>query len=322
MSDEEAEKLIAEMGAGGVTSDGYHSFHDYLRCPKKHQYVKVRKIREPRSVIAPAFAVGIMVHAGRATWLGSQSSLDSDVIKAVHAAIDKAASETPLPTTPLVIKDAHRYMTEYIDYWSMRETPRTVATEMLVEHTWPGGRAAGPVKGTARLDDISFYPEAGKALCIGEAKTTSGSIESCVKKYKLHPQPMFQRILYSKAANGEACYGTVAGTILDVIQKGLGGKPCQFDRRFIPLSDKVLAAAEAYLVREKWAANELEWDDDVAAPRHFAHCTETIGMMLVTCAYQPLCMQGRDAALQFVTEDGQYLHKHVPAERKEVMPWE
>jgi hypothetical protein len=107
--------------------------------------------------------------------------------------------------------------------------------------------------------------------------------------------------------------------MLDVVKKGLGEKKCEFDRRFLSWDEGVLKQLETYLIEAKRKANSIAWDDEV--PRHFAHCTEMAGTARIACTYRELCMEGRGAALQYLTSEGVYLHKYEPAEGKEKMPW-
>lgn len=352
MSDEEFERwLVTEMGEGsnGPSPDGYHSFHDYLACPKRYQYAKVRKIKKPLAVMPDHFAVGIMMHAGRAAFLAKMEVIATSLpgadskVRVVPAsqlddwkqsetegvksrglrfaaldpqvAMDDAANKLVMEITDKARKMAKQYLSEYMDHWSTRPTPRTLATEYEVAHVWENG-----VRGTARLDDVSFYEEAERALAIGECKTTSTSIESVVTRYTMHPQPMFQQVLWKLSANGEAVHGVIAGTVLDIIKKGYGGKKCEFDRRFIRWEPRTLKQLEAFMVAAKAKAMAMRYADEV--PRNFHNCAEMIGNALVPCVFQPLCLQGRDAALQFVDESGKYLHKVDPVGDDRVMPWD
>lgn len=316
MSDIEYDQLITEMGEGGVSKHGYHSFHDFLQCPKKYQYSKVRGLRKPQRAVPDYFATGTMCHGGRAVFLAAGSRLDTDVVNAVLAAVQKAADDSPLPVSDKARKDAARWMTEYMDHYGTQRAPRSIATEYLVECHFNHKGQNVPL--TARLDDVSFYDELRGALAIGEAKTTSASVDACVNQYRLHPQPVLQQVLYNHAPNGSAVFGPVVGTILDVMVKGYNGKKCQFARVPLEWPGRIQQEMREWLVARKAQAQLMQWDDQ--AERHFARCTDMHGSMRVTCDYRPLCLDGRDAATQYVTKEGSYLHMHEGTER--MKPWE
>jgi hypothetical protein len=317
MSDDELyTKIAAEMGvaSGGASSHGYHSIAEYLSCPKKYQYGKVRQLKKPVSAVPDYFAVGQLLHAGRAMFLYWGSAGTPEVQEAVRRSIVKAAEESPLPIRDSAVKQALRYMEEYAEHWSVRPKPRTLATEYLLD---------APVfaeRFTARLDDVSFYSEASGALAIGECKSTSGDISACIEQYKLHPQPIIQQYLWKAAANGEAVHGAVTGTVLDVIQKGWGGAPCKFARVFLQWDQELVKKVALFLAEKAAVARRIGWDDEV--DRNFHSCTEMAGTARIACTYRPLCMEGRDAATQFITEDGVYLTAHAPSDEKRKMPWE
>lgn len=316
MSDEDILHIHTEMGdaTGGASSHGYHSIADFLLCPKEYQYAKVRKLKKPVSAVPAALAVGQLFHAGRATFLYWGSTGSEDVRRACLASIVKAAEASPLPIRDTDVKQAQRYMEQYAEHWSTRAKPRTVATEYLLD---------APVfaeRFTARLDDASFYAEADGALAIGECKTTSADIEAVINQYKLHPQPVMQQWLWKVAGNGEAVHGAVAGTVLDIVQKGWGEAPCKFARVCMRWDEALLKKVAMFIAEKAVQARRMKWDDD--AERNYAACTRAGGTTRVACAYRPLCMEGQDAATQFVTEDGVYLSAHVPTEEKRKMPWE
>jgi hypothetical protein len=76
------------------------------------------------------------------------------------------------------------------------------------------------------------------------------------------------------------------------------------------------ARALSKAIRE---AREVTWDSEV--DRRVTSCTEMSGSRRVACPYRDLCQHGRDAALQFVTADGNRLTDYEPREGQEKMPW-
>jgi hypothetical protein len=207
-----------------------------------------------------------------------------------------------LPPTREALRDGQRYMKEYIEHWSKRLKPEPLAAEYKLG---PAPFAKDDpifVYRTARLDDVSKYPEAGGTLCIGETKTTSGSPNDVKEQYTLHGQTMLQFLLWRHAPQGEAMHGPVAGTVLDIIKKGYGNERSKFDRVFIPFNEGALEWFTKTLRANLRAAAGVDWDADV--PRNPAMCCRTIGRKLVVCDYRDLCIHGRSASVKYVFRDG------------------
>lgn len=309
------------LGEGGPSAAGYHKVEAYMKCPKRHQYAMVRGIRLPMRETPAYFAVGSCVHAGRSNWLARGCGLDVETWGFMEKAVDKVLTDyeaTGLPVAKVAREDSLRYLREYVDHWSMRPKPNVIATEYPV----------GPVTlfdgtdevRTARVDDISFYPEGNNQLYIGECKTTSTDIGTAVLQYQLHGQPMLQKLLWDRARGGADLHGPVAGVMLDVIQKGYGGKKCQFARRPIEVTDIQLAWFAKSMAKIVAESKLVTWDSEVE--RRVSSCTEMVGTRRVACPFQSLCMHGRSAGLEFVTEDGKRLTEFQPTEERKAMPWE
>lgn len=310
---------------GGASGLGYSEIEAYLRCPKEYQLAKVRGIGKPTSQTPDYFAVGSFVHAGRARWFAEKQALGDDVWEKIRADITKTRSEFPLPCSEDSERTALRYIQEYVDHWSVRAKPNIVAVEHMlgpvelspVTEDSDGGRGTSR---TARLDDFGFYEEGGGKLCIGECKTTSGSITDVVNQYTLHGQVALQRILWDLAPQGAAMYGQVAGTILDVIQKGYGGKKCQFARLFVPCDERVLLWAKQSLIYALEDKHDMSWDTDTE--RHVTSCTRLVGRARVACPFRDLCMHGRAGAIGFAFADGRSITDWKPSPGQMTPPWD
>jgi hypothetical protein len=173
---------------------------------------------------------------------------------------------------------------------------------------------------TARLDDVGFYPEAG-GLAIGEAKTTSTPVGDTVREYTLHGQPLLQMALWKVAERGEKLHGPIKGVVLDVIKKpyGKSEKP-DFTRALIPIRQHALDWYVDNMLMYLRVMAKVTWDSEV--PRNVTACTRGAGKGRVTCAFQELCMHGKNAAGEYVLASGQALRHHVPTEGKTKFPWE
>lgn len=304
---------------GGPSGLGYSEIEAYLRCPKEYQYGKVRGILPWTDSMPDYFAVGSFLHAGRARWFAQQFKQDDATWQMMRDDITKVRSEFTLPCSDLAEKQALVYLQEYVAHWSVRPLPSIVAVEHMLGPTNLEEADPATVR-TARLDDFGFYPEAGGRLAIGECKTTSAAISDVANQYALHGQPVLQRLLWDAAPQGEAMHGPVAGMILDVIQKGTGGKRCQFARMFIPVNERVLDWGQDTLVAALVAKSYMTAESEPI--RRITSCTRLIGRARVACPYLPLCEHGKAGASGFVTEDGKPLDQWQPSADQPIPPWE
>ena len=316
-----AKKKEAEVleGEAGPTEAGWHAIESFLRCPKAWQYENIRGIRIPEQFEQPAFTVGRMMHAGKAKWIANKFKTDEKTVQKVHAAVEGEMELGSLPSKPEALAYGRKYMTEYMAHWGIRPLPKPVATEYKL-----GPAAFAPdspffLYRTARLDDVSHYPEAGGALCIGETKTTSDSIKSCVDQYTLHGQPLLQKLLWKYAPQGEAMHGPVAGVMLDVIKKGYGTDRSQFARVFLPITDRAVEWYQRSFAAQLRAASMVDWNAD--APRNINGCTYMAGRARVACKYRDLCLHGRTASVKYTFADGTSLMQWKKPGR-EVPPWD
>lgn len=299
-------ELITQEGGSGVTAWGYHELEPHLKCRKRYQFERLRGISKPISAEPEYFTTGSMVHAGRAKWLALGCALDSASIALVMKAVEDVLHEINRPVSPDALPNAKRWVNEYIEHYSLRPAPKCVATELKLEHEFHGQPF------TCRLDDVGFYAEEEGALCIGECKTTSASIKECHNQYTLHPQPILQRALFAACAQGEGSIGKAQGTILDIIQKGLGKEKSKFARFTLRFSPQVIDACVRYLAKEREAARLLRWESTSdEAQRDYTSCNEKADNGTLACPYRSLCLNGRDASLEYVSE-GKFLSSHQP----------
>lgn len=316
-----ASETVIEVGeAQGATAAGWHKIESGFRCEQEYQYEHVRKIRIPEVKTPDHFAIGIGFHAGRARWFALNFKTGVDAQRSIEEAVQKAFEEQKLPVTIEAKRQTLNYLDQYVAHWSMRPLPKPVAAEYFI-----GPAPFDPsdplfMHRTARLDDVSHYVENGNALCIGESKTTSTSIQDCVTQYTLHGQPMLQYVLWRVAQQGEATHGPVAGIMLDITKKGYGKEKCEFARQFVPVTAR---SADWYVrsLRTKLRRlADITWDSHVE--RNISACTRMAGRMRIACPYRDLCVHGRSASIKFVLENGDSLVRWRPSETQQVAPWE
>jgi hypothetical protein len=307
------------VGEGGRTDAGSGMTSLIMRCPKAYQYDAVRKIRVPQTQMPPHFAVGILFAAMRREWFGRRFDTSEATWQHLKAKCQAEAELQHLPLSPKDEAFALALMAKYIEHWSARPRPRPIAAEYQIG---PAPLVPGDpphLYRTAKLDDLSYYPEAGGALCIGEAKTTSADVGSVVREYELHVQPLLYTALYMAAPEGQARWGKVAGVVLDVTCKPMEGKKPSFHRVAIEIRPEAVqqfVESARYYVE---LASRITWDTN--AMRTY-RCTEMHGRMRVDCKFKDLCRFGSAAAGKYVLEDGRALRRYKPVPGAEKMPWE
>lgn len=308
------------LGESGPTEAGYHSIEHFMECPKKYQFSTIRGVHHPLHQNPDYFSVGSLFHAGRARWFSLRFSTEPQAYANVLDAMEKEADLQKLPVSHEAKARAAELVGAYIEHYSKRVRPKPVAAEYKI--------GPAPLKPndpfflfrTARLDDVSFYPEANNFLCIGESKTTSTSVADTVNQYELHGQTMLQAALWKMCPNGEAKYGPVRGIMLDVVKKPYGKEKAKFERVFVPVSDYAISwfvdSMRGYLK----AAASIDWNAEV--PRNASSCTKMIGRMRVPCEYRDLCRFGKSASAKYVTREGNSLLTWRPTAEQNRPPWE
>ena len=305
------------LGKGGPSAQGWHKIQSFLQCPKKFQLQEVRKVSEPLASTPDHFAIGIMFHAGRARWFSRRFKNDEETWQSIADAVREAVEELDLPVSHRAEQMALKHLHAYVEHYSLRPLPDPVAAEYLVG---PAPVVAGDTRflRTARLDDVSRYPEAGGKLCLGESKTTSTSAGDCVNEYTLNGQPLLQLILWKNSPEGEAKYGPVAGIMLDVTKKGYGKERPSFSRVFIDVNEDTLKWYADSLRDYLEVASTVDWDSVV--PRNVTACTYLAGRMRVACQFRDLCRHGAAASGKYVLPGGKSL-KDKAAWKGETPPW-
>lgn len=306
------------VGESGPSPAGWHSVEAYLRCPKEYQFKHIRQVRKPESETKEAFAVGIIVHAGKKVWFANKFRMDDALWQLVRDEARKECELQKLPVSATAEQRGLRYVQEYIEHWSKYPLPRPRAVEHLVG---PCALAGESTERTARLDDVSQYAESGWALALGETKTSSASPQEVLKQYQLHGQPMLQHALYRlDTKQGAGRLGPASGTVLDVISKGYGKNASKFARFFIPVTDHQMKWFVDSMAKYVRAANKVKWDTDVR--RNTTACVRAISGRAYACEFQELCIHGKSATGKYcMGEEGASLRSWQPEEGKETPPW-
>lgn len=308
------------VGPSGPTEAGIHSVLDGIGCQQEYQFRYIRGIREPRNMTPDHFAIGSSLHAGKARWFSRRFANDAATWTSIQTAMREEMENERLPVSQRALQMAARYMREYIDYWSKRPRPTPIACEYKLGPTPLEKGDPFFMWRTARLDDVSKYPEALGKLCLGETKSTSDAINGVINKYTLHPQILLQMLLWKMDPNGEAKFGPIHGVMLDIIKKGYGEDKSQFARHFIPVPQHAMTWFPRTLKAHLRILSAIDWD--TAVIRNPTRCTRQEGRMLVACEFRDLCLAGRNAANRYVMGKGDSLLSFKPTPGKTRPPWE
>lgn len=277
----------------GPSRYGWHTGdEEVLRCLKEyqlHQKYKVERVEEQKA----ALNVGTLFHAGRARWFTQGFTDDPETWDSIIEAVRAESENLPHPVPPKDEGFALAIIRQYMDWWKTRPKPIPLATE----------KTLGPVElsddgelHTVRLDDISDY---GGYVALGEGKTTSGPISGVIAHYERNGGQLLKQMAVYVAC-GEP-YGSVSGVMLDVARKGYGGKPCDFERHFVSITQQQIDSMVESL---RWArAMRKRIDAGEPAPRSW-QCNRVAGGVVVACPYVDLCKFGYAAAASY-TVNGQ-----------------
>jgi hypothetical protein len=307
------------VGESGPTEAGSSATQLILRCAKLYQYAAVRGIRVPASETPDHFAIGSGFGAMRREWFGRKFATDGVTWKHLRKALKKEMKLQSLPVKDSALTYTLKLFDAYVEFWLKRPRPRPVAAEYKLGPAPLRKDDPFNLFRTARLDDLSYYPEAADALCIGEAKTTSADVGSVVREYELHVQPLQYLALYNMCKEGAAKHGPVAGIVMDIAKKAYGREKFAFARVFVEIRpetvEQFVHSIRGYLI----AANKIDWDAD--APRSY-QCTYMAGRAKVDCTYKDICRFGKSGIGNYVLRDGTSLRKYKPQPGAERMPWE
>jgi len=312
------------LGEGGPTEAGWHNAFPFLRCLKAGQLEVVRGVTVPVVQTPSHFAKGILLHAGRARWFSLRFDTSEKAWRKVLAAMEMAAEQDKLPINPKDMQASVALMSAYIEHYSKLPQPDPIAAEYKIGPP-PKELVEMDKKGlvlnrTARLDDVSRYPEGGMKLYLGECKTTSGSPQDVLREYELHGQIMTQIALWELCPEGAKKYGPVEGVMLDIIKKPERGAKPVFARIPVRVTRFQMKWFIESMQHHLKIQNAIGWDSEV--PRNPTACTYMAGRARVDCTFKDLCRYGGDISGKYIMKDGTSLKAHKPEPGRMKMPWE
>ncbi|MFT3866816.1 MAG: PD-(D/E)XK nuclease family protein [Solirubrobacterales bacterium] len=290
--------LFSKGGASGL---GWSEMEAWMRCEQEWTYKHVHKLSMPQDEAPEALVLGSMVHAGRARWFEQEQSLSVESWQLIKDDVREVGGEQKLPIGEHIEHLALDILDQYIHHWSIRSRPTHLSVEHMLGPVELGGRFT---ERTARLDDVGMYPELGMQLGIGECKTTNKNVNDVIQQYSYHGQTMLQQILWKLAEQGEAKYGPVSGTVLDIVVKPQKGKKAEFARVPIHFTPEQLERAQTELANALQRRQLFTELGEGLPNRNFTACTRPGAFGRVACPYRNLCQHGQSAASEFVNADG------------------
>lgn len=301
----------------GASPRGWHAIESMFHCGKKFELEHYWKVRRPITMTPDALGVGGLFHQGRAHWFHHGFPTGADYWETMKAFVEEAALLYALPVKDDTIHRTLNYLDQYATYWSARVKPRVKHVE------YPLKASILPPEfddRTARIDDVSEYPDSNWKLAIGECKTASTDVNRVISEYTLHGQPVKQVILWEAAENGERQYGPVEYVLLDIIIKGYGKEKCQFARSAVRVYDHTKNWFLPMLAHKVTEAQRIM--DGNPGERNITSCTRAIGKMLVPCTFRDLCQRGKSATPAYVDATGTALSSPKYTKMDGRKPWD
>lgn len=301
----------------GASPKGWHAIEAVFHCGKKFELEHYWGLRRPMTMTPDALGVGGLFHQGRAHWFHNGFQTGAAYWETLKAFVQEAALLYALPVKEDTINRTLNYLDQYCTHWSSRVKPRVKHVE------YPLKAAILPPEfddRTARIDDVSEYPDSNWKLAIGECKTASTDVNRVVNEYTLHGQPVKQVILWEAAANGERTYGPVEYVLLDIVIKGYGKEKCQFARQAVRIYDHTKNWYLPMLAKKVSEAEGIM--DGKPGDRNITSCTRAIGKMLVPCTFRDLCQRGKSATPAYVDRDGVGLNNPKYTKMEGRKPWD
>lgn len=301
----------------GASPRGWHSIEPVFHCGKKFELAMKWGIRRPMTMTPDALGTGGLFHQGRAHWFNSNFQTGPQYWNQMKSFVEEAALLYVLPVKQDTINRTLNYLDQYCTYWSARVKPRVKQVEYTLS-----ANILGPEfdDRTARIDDLSEYPDNSFKLCIGECKTTSVSVRDAVEEYTVHGQPTKQAILFEMAPEGARIYGSVSDILLDVVVKGYDKEKCKFGRQVLRITDHMKNWYLPMLAKKVREAEAIM--DGAPGERNITSCTRLIGKARVVCVYRDLCQRGRSATPAYMDSQGISLNNVKYTKMEGRKPWD
>ena len=292
--------VIVGSAREGPSIAGFHKIVGLQRCETEYRLHDIVGLSDKHPKDNTAMAVGTICHAGRAAWFATQCTESVDFV--VNAIQDYVKSSND-PVKVTAEREAIRLMTAYVKHWRLQPKPNVLDDE------YPLGPA--PLKEndpfflyrTARLDDVSIYPDSLGQAVVGDLKTTSDSISGCMNEYRQHGQFITYAILWKMAKEGQAKFGPSPGVMIDIMTKDDNPK---FHRELIVVTEfqqRWWYANMSHLLRR--AAQITESTPTMRDTTQCARSISRKGSYL--CQFHKLCQYGVSAAGQYILPNGDSL---------------
>lgn len=276
----------------------------FLRCPQEYKYAEILGIKPKDKEDKMALQVGTLTHVGRAEWFASQFSKTPSQCS---AAITKHIQTTGGQYRVDAEREAIRLVEAYVEHWRSKPLPLCRAVEyelgpapLKEDDPFYGYR-------TARLDDLSIYPDANNKLCIGDLKTTSDSIAGCVNEYLQNGQFILYNILYKMAKEGQLVFGPITGIMLDIETKEAVPK---FHRELITITP--FQERWFYHSMQGWLKAMSQVTVQTPVPRNVTQCSRAVGRKgSYRCDFHDLCHHGGSRVSLYKDREGNVPSKEL-----------
>lgn len=288
----------------GPSIAGFHKIVDFFRCPQEWKFRHIIQIEPKNKEEKTALQIGVLAHIGRADFFAKQCK---GTVDSAHKAIQKYVQKSGGVYKAEAEREACRLMSAYIEHWSAQPLPLVRAVEYEIG---PAPLAINdPLYAfrTARLDDLSNYPDALNKLCIGDLKTTSDSISATMNEYRQNGQFITYNILYRMAKEGQLVFGPIHGIMIDICTKEAVPK---FHRELItvtPFQEKWFTAAmQAHLRVSSQITTRTP------TPRNVTQCARSVSRKgSFMCDYHDLCHYGGSRVNMYTDKQGEYPAKEL-----------
>lgn len=276
----------------GPSIAGWHKIVDFLRCPQEYKFRHILGIEPKNKEDKVALTIGTLCHIGRAHWFGTQFKASIDECQ---AAITQHVQESGGKYKVESEREALRLIAAYVEEWRSKPLPLCRAVEYDIGPAPMAENDPLYAYRTARVDDVSNYPDALNKLCIGDLKTTSDSISGCINEYRQNGQFILYNMLWRMAKEGQAVFGPIDGIVVDVMTKE---KVPKFYRERIEVTAFQEHWFRASMLGYLSAASQVSIKTPV--PRNVTMCARAISRGSFMCDYQKLCHYGGAHINQYV----------------------
>lgn len=297
-----AHGVLVGSAREGPSIAGFHKVVTLQRCETEYRYAESLGLKPVDAKPNAAFDVGTFTHHGRAMWFASQCTKHPDDVCQDISDMVRADGN---PIKIQAEREAQRLITKYIKHWSLYPKPHVRAVEYQLGPAPLKERDPFFLYRTARLDDVSIYPDALNQLCIGDLKTTSDTISGIVNEYRQSGQFMTYALLWDMAKEGREFFNNtqIPGIMIDIVTKDENPK---FHRELLTITEhqkRWWYENMSHLLRR--AANIT---GTTPTSRNTTQCARAISRRgSYLCPFHKLCQYGSSATGQYTFPDGRLM---------------